>query len=56
MTMLDTNEGYATGLIGSPDTVMRKVEAFHAAGVDMFHLALGDTLFRSEVLPAMIDL
>ncbi len=56
VTMLDTNEGYATGLIGSPDTVMRKVEAFHAAGVDMFHLALGDALFESEVLPAMIDL
>ena len=49
--MLDTNEGYSTGLIGSPDTIIERARAFRQAGVDMFHLTLGDALFETDVLP-----
>lgn len=51
--MLDTNEGYATGLIGSPDTVLKKARALKDAGVDMLHLMMGDTMFEEEVLPGI---
>ncbi len=51
LTMLDTNEGYATGLIGAPDTILEQVQLLHSAGIDMLHLALGDPLFEQEVLP-----
>lgn len=51
LSHLDTNEGFAARLIGSPDTIIAKVEAFHLAGVDMMHLSLGDTLFNEHVLP-----
>lgn len=51
ISMLDTNEGYATGLIGSPDTIFQRIEALQSAGVEMLHLALGDSLFETEVLP-----
>ncbi len=53
LSMLDTNEGFSTGLIGSPDTIIRQVERLKSAGVDMLHLALGDKLFEQEVLPAI---
>ena len=56
LNMLDTNEGYATGLIGCPQTIIEQAQAFKAAGVEMFHLALGDQLFEAEVLPALIAL
>ncbi|MEO2173329.1 MAG: LLM class flavin-dependent oxidoreductase [bacterium] len=49
--MLDTNEGYSTGLIGAPDTILEQIRQLNAAGVDMLHLALGDKLFEQEVLP-----
>jgi len=51
LTMLDSNEGFASRLIGSPRTVFERMMAFHEAGVDMFHLSLGDQLFVREVLP-----
>lgn len=54
--MLDTNEGYASRLIGSPDTILRRLEEFVDAGVDRFHLTLRDRLFMDEVFPAIGDL
>lgn len=51
LTMLDSNEGYATRLIGSPETIIERITELSAVGVDMLHLALGDPLFESAVLP-----
>ena len=51
LTTLDSNEGYATGLIGSPETIVERITELRAAGVDMLHLGLGDPLFESAVLP-----
>ena len=53
LSFLDSNEGYASRLIGSPDTIIKKMREFHALGVDCFHLALHDQLFNREVLPAL---
>ena len=53
LSALDSNEGYAARLIGSPDTVIERIEALHAAGVDMLHLDLRDKLFCEAVLPAV---
>ncbi|MDG2261094.1 MAG: LLM class flavin-dependent oxidoreductase [Actinomycetota bacterium] len=53
LTLLDTNEGYASRLIGSPNTVIRRLEEFIDAGVDCFHLSLSDRLFMEEVFPAI---
>ncbi|HXU22530.1 MAG TPA: LLM class flavin-dependent oxidoreductase [Tepidiformaceae bacterium] len=51
LTKLDSNEGFASRLIGSPDTIHRRMMEFHELGIDMFHLTLNDELFVSEVLP-----
>ena len=51
--VLDTNEGFAARLIGSPETVKERIDAFSAIGVEMFHLDLRDALFVAEVLPAL---
>lgn len=56
LNALDTNEGYATGLIGCPDTILNKIKELKAAGVDMMHLHLADDLFQSSVLPALVDI
>ena len=56
LTVLDTNEGYASRLIGSPETILEKIEAFRAIGIDMLHLDLGDDLFNTEVLPIVHNL
>ncbi|MEM7339631.1 MAG: LLM class flavin-dependent oxidoreductase [Actinomycetota bacterium] len=56
LTVLDTNEGYASRLIGSPATILRRLEEFVDAGVDCFHLSLRDRLFMAEVFPAIRDL
>ncbi|MEL7157125.1 MAG: LLM class flavin-dependent oxidoreductase [Actinomycetota bacterium] len=56
LTVLDTNEGYASRLIGSPATILRRLEEFVDAGVDCFHLTLRDQLFMEEVFPAIRDL
>jgi dimethylsulfone monooxygenase len=53
LTMLDSNEGYASRLIGSPKTILERIAEFHAIGVDCFHLALHDRLFNAEVLPQL---
>lgn len=53
LTHLDSNEGLASRLIGSPDTILRRIREFHELGVDCFHLALHDRLFNQEVLPAL---
>lgn len=51
LTTLDSNEGFASRLIGSPATIVRRMLEFHALGIEMFHLALNDERFVSEVLP-----
>lgn len=51
LTMLDSNEGFASRLIGSPKTILERIAEFHELGVDCFHLALHDRLFNAEVLP-----
>lgn len=51
LTMLDSNEGYATRLIGSPETIVDRLRDLRHAGVDLVHLALGDALFEEVVLP-----
>jgi FMNH2-dependent dimethyl sulfone monooxygenase len=53
LSFLDTNEGFASRLIGSPDTIIERMREFHRLGVDCFHLTLHDPLFNREVLPAL---
>ncbi len=56
LAMLDTNEGYLSGLIGSPETVLQRMAVFHALGIDCFHLALIDERFNRVVLPRVHSL
>jgi dimethylsulfone monooxygenase len=56
LSFLDTNEGFASRLIGSPDTIIERMRQFHSLGVDCFHLILHDQLFNDEVLPALKSL
>ena len=51
LTHLDTNEGFASRLIGSPKTILKRMLEFHQLGVECFHLTLHDQLFNQEVLP-----
>lgn len=53
LTLLDSNEGYATRLVGSPATVLKRMHDFVDLGVDCFHLTLHDQLFNAEVLPKL---
>jgi alkanesulfonate monooxygenase SsuD/methylene tetrahydromethanopterin reductase-like flavin-dependent oxidoreductase (luciferase family) len=53
LTQLDTNEGFASRLIGSPKTILSRMLEFHELGVDCFHLTLHDQLFNREVLPRL---
>ncbi|HTR60609.1 MAG TPA: LLM class flavin-dependent oxidoreductase [Candidatus Binataceae bacterium] len=53
LTQLDTNEGFASRLIGSPRTILNRMRQFHELGVECFHLALHDDLFNREVLPRL---
>ena len=53
LVVLDTNEGFAARLIGSPETIHERIETFRALGVEMLHLDLRDALFREAVLPAL---
>ena len=53
LTALDSNEGFASRLIGSPDTVYQRAIEFHDLGIDMLHLVLTDDLFVREVLPRL---
>ena len=56
LAMLDSNEGYASRLIGSPDTILQRMQEFHRLGVECFHLTLHDELFNTEVLPQLKQL
>ena len=51
LTHLDTNEGFCTRLIGSPATILERIEELRSIGVDMLHLDLRDALFIEHVLP-----
>lgn len=51
LSMLDTNEGYASRLIGSSASVINRVREFQDAGVEMLHLDLRDKQFVADVLP-----
>ena len=51
LTHLDTNEGYASRLIGRPQTIVERMLEFHDLGIECFHVALNDQLFNREVLP-----
>lgn len=53
LTQLDTNEGFASRLIGSPQTILNRMREFHDLGIECFHLALHDELFNREVLPGL---
>lgn len=53
LAVLDTNEGFAARLIGSPQTVWTRIREFHALGIDLFHLDLRDALFVDAVLPQL---
>ena len=54
LSLLDTNEGYAAKLIGSPDTVYERLEAYRSLGVDMLHFDAGDQLFNEAILPELV--
>ncbi|MEM7220713.1 MAG: LLM class flavin-dependent oxidoreductase [Pseudomonadota bacterium] len=54
LSHLDTNEGYAARLIGSPASILERIDALQSLGIDMLHLDLRDELFVAEVLPALI--
>ena len=56
LSLLDSNEGFVTGLIGAPDTIIKRVRDFSDIGVEMFHLMLGDKLFEEAVLPDILYL
>ncbi len=54
LSLLDTNEGYAARLIGSPDTVYQRLEAYRALGVEMLHFDAQDALFNETILPELV--
>ena len=56
LSLLDTNEGYAARLIGSPETVLRRIEDYRKIGVEMLHMDIRDTLFQQQVLPHLAAL
>ena len=53
LSALDTNEGYAARLIGSPETIFERIESFQKVGIEMLHLDVRDSLFNAEVLPLL---
>ena len=53
LSLLDSNEGYASRLIGSPETIMTRIEAFQEIGVEMLHFDTSDELFLRDVLPTI---
>ena len=54
LSLLDTNEGYAARLIGSPETVYERLEALRALGVEMLHFDTRDKLFNETILPELV--
>ena len=55
LTTLDTNEGFASRLIGSPETIIERILDFHRLGVDCLHTVLIDDKFNREVLPRLSE-
>lgn len=55
LSVLDSNEGYAPRLIGSPDSLLKRISEYQALGIEMLHLDLRDTLFCQEVLPLLLQ-
>ncbi len=53
LSLLDTNEGFRSGLIGSPEAILTRVAEFREIGIEMMHLDLSDALFVHQVLPAI---
>ena len=53
LSLLDTNEGYAARLIGSPDTVYERLTEFHQMGIEMLHFDTHDRLFNEVILPEL---
>ena len=51
LSLLDSNEGYASRLIGSPKTIMARIEAFQEIGIEMLHFDTSDEKFLRDVLP-----
>ena len=54
LSLLDTNEGYAARLIGNPDTVYERLEAYRALGIEMLHFDTHDKLFNETILPELV--
>lgn len=54
LSQLDTNEGYTARLIGSPETITERVQAYRDLGIEMLHLDLRDSLFCETVLPELL--
>jgi alkanesulfonate monooxygenase len=55
---IGTNGGTAAGLVGSYDTVARRIEAFHAVGIELFMLQFQPfeaemTRFAEHVIPRL---
>ena len=42
------------GLIGSPDTVYERLDAYRALGIEMLHFSTGDQLFNETILPELV--
>jgi FMNH2-dependent dimethyl sulfone monooxygenase len=56
LSAIDSNEGYAARLIGSPDTILERIKLYKSLGIDMLHLGLGDEKFRTAVFPELANL
>ncbi|MAQ58773.1 MAG: hypothetical protein CL718_06015 [Chloroflexi bacterium] len=53
LSAIDSNEGYAARLIGSPDTILERIELYKSIGIEMLHLGLGDEKFKERVFPKL---
>jgi FMNH2-dependent dimethyl sulfone monooxygenase len=51
LSLLDSNEGYASRLIGSPKTIIARIEAYQDLGIEMLHFDTSDEQFLHDVLP-----
>ena len=56
LSVLDTNEGYASRLIGSPKTILSRIHEYRKLGIEMLHLSLQDEVFNQSVLPELIEI
>ena len=56
LSVLDTNEGYASRLIGSPKTILRRIHEYRELGIEMLHLSLQDEVFNQSVLPELMEI